>query len=390
MAVSTKVKGVLAAAAAVLALAVVATYGYVVMVASASNICEDEAGASEVDAREARRAQLRQEREERQQEWDRRERERDERWAEMEMEAEEAARRAAFEAEIAKAPPQKHRRVRRFRWESPGETRGRLWNVPHEETDEALLTAFLRVCIAEADGAPEDCIGIWQVVKNNRRRTCDRGSIRRITECDDNGETFLSALRRHQRHVLGYMPIRNARARWVSKLTTECDMPEGWPLSESLWDAQYGAKTCPQTVALGRHLIKGNLPPSVPGHRYSWLPGRPIAWGGRCETKRGACDDRMACARGLARIESDTLNAFWCRVGSRGCRSDPEPICQEMGYTQPPPTEGDAVVDSSHEQRGRDHSGREGVRSGSPGTDLGGPRDDLRREEEHLGAGASS
>ena len=99
------------------------------------------------------------------------------------------------------------------------------------------------------------------------------------------------------------------------------------------WDAGYGAKTCPQTVADARRLIAGELPKARPGARASWLPGRPVTWGGRCETGKAACDDRIACERVLARIpDTDTHNAFWCRIGNAQCRPDPEPICLALGY----------------------------------------------------------
>lgn len=299
--------------------------------------CEStvEAGSpSLADQQEQRRLKRQRASEEFRQRWEERERESEERWKRMDEESQ--ARAKALEAVLAKAPPPKRRvrRVRRFTWESPAETRGRIWNVPVEETMEALETALLRVCIAEADGRPEDCAGIWQVVKGNRRRSCDRGMIRRITECvDGEGETYLSALRRHQRHVLGYIKARNKRAVWISKLTPDCEMPEGYPESEQHWDSHYGSKVCPQTVADVRRLLAGKLPESRPGHRVGWLPGRPVTWGGRCESGKAACDDRMACERVLARIpETDTLNAFWCRIGAAHCRPDPEPICLALGY----------------------------------------------------------
>lgn len=268
--------------------------------------------------------------------WETKEREREERWAKAEAAAK--ASREALEAELAKNPPKKSarraRRVRRFMWESPAETRSRIWNVPEEESETALLAALLRVCIAEADGNPQDCVGIWQVVKNNRMRSCNRAMVRRITECEENGgETHLSALRRHQRHVLGYIKARNKRAIWIRNLTPDCEMPKGWTRGQNRWDAQYGSKTCPQTVADARRLIRGELPESRPGARSRWLSGRPITWGGRCESGKASCDDRMACERVLARIpNTDTLNAFWCRIGMPGCRMDPEPICLALGY----------------------------------------------------------
>lgn len=229
------------------------------------------------------------------------------------------------------------RRIRRFRWGSPAEERGRLWNVPQGESKQILETALLRVCMAEADGEPQDCVGIWQVLKNIRNRSCSRDFVRRITECEeDGGETMLSTIRRAQPHILAVptYKLRNSRAGWIRNLETDCEMPDGWRQGENRWDARYGSKICPQTVELVRHLVKNELPPPRPGARLKWLPGRPITWGGRCETNRASCDDRIACARGLARIKNtgETQNAFWCRPGSPGCRQDAEPICVALGY----------------------------------------------------------
>jgi hypothetical protein len=318
--VSAKVKGLMALMAIVVA-------GVSVSVVTPFIACEETAEAGEeVQARQMRREKARAERDRiRQQyeEWDR------------QFEEKMAAHREAAEnrmvehrASSEQAEPVA-RKVRRWRWEAPAETRGRIWNVPEEESEEALLTALLRVCIAEADGDPQDCTGIWQVVKNNRRRTCDRRLIRRITECDESGEeTYLSALRRHQRHALGMIKARNRRALWISQLTPDCEMPEGYRNGENHWHAHYGSKVCPQAVADARRLIAGKLPESRPGHRVQWLPGRPITWGGRCEASGGACDDHLACARGLVRISgTGTLNAFWRR--SRG-PDDIEPVCQQL------------------------------------------------------------
>jgi len=328
--VSSKLRGAAAIGAILVAVAVGASVTPFLV------SCEDTAETARVEREQERqeaKAKREKTRAEFRQRWEQRERDQEERWAQLQEEGER--QRAELENVLASETPLKRvRRVRRFRWESPAETRGRIWNVPEEETEGALLTALLRVCIAEADGRPQDCTGIWQVIKGNRRRACDRGMIRRITECvDGEGETYLSALKRHQRHVLGMMKFRNKRAVWISKLMPDCEMPEGYLKSENHWDAHYGSKACPQAVADARRLIAGKLPESRPGHRVKWLPGRPVTWGGRCETKGGACDDHTACQRVLARIpDTNTLNAFWCRVGSERCRPDPEPICLAMGY----------------------------------------------------------
>jgi len=264
--------------------------------------------------------------------------------------AERARLVAEREAQVAAGPSaaferlwQKQLRARRlfsFAWESPPETRGKAWNVPEGDTspEEATLTAFVRICIAEADGYLQDCVGIWQVMKNIRRRSCERGHVRRITQCEEGGgETLLSVMRRAQPHILampGYK-LRNDRAAWIRNVTTDCENPpEGWGGTENQWDARYGSKRCPHVVELGQYLMKGKLPPDRPGVDLEWLPGRPITWGGRCETKRASCDDQIACQRGLARVTGgpDTKNAFWCKIGQRGCRTTPEPVCVALGY----------------------------------------------------------
>lgn len=222
------------------------------------------------------------------------------------------------------------RKLRRFGWRSPAATRGQLWNIPEEESVAATVEAFLRVCLVESSGHLPDCVGIWQVAKNVRRRSCARDIDQRITECEEGGrETYLSALRRTQHVVLGEVTPKSRRARWISKLTTDCEPPEDYDGSQNHWDTFY-AKRCQRVVELGSHLVKGQLPPRRSGHRLGWLPHHPITWGGRCETRSGACDDHLACARGLVRIpDTNTKNAFWCRPGRRSCPEGIDPICQK-------------------------------------------------------------
>jgi hypothetical protein len=272
-------------------------------------------------------------------------------------EAEATAREQARRAKRAR-----ERRLRRFLWEAPADARGRVWNVPAEESGQATLTALVRICIAEADGRPQDCVGIFQVLKNIRRRTCDRARIRRITECEeDGGETLLSVMRRAQRHILGDMKLRNKRAGWIRQLETDCEPPPTWTHGLNQWDAQY-TKRCQQTVALARTLLDGELPPQVPGQRLHWLKGRPITWGGRCETGKASCDDRIACSRGLARIpDTKTANAFWCRPGTAGCAPTIDPICARFEQRPDPealqedPVDREQVSQTSDAPRGGAH-----------------------------------
>jgi hypothetical protein len=220
------------------------------------------------------------------------------------------------------------RRVRQWVWESPAETRARVWNVPEEESAEAAATGLLRICLSEADGSRDDCVAIWQVLRNIRSRSCDRRRVRRITECDDDGETMLSVMRRAQRFAMGVSAARSVRTRWVSEVTLSCTQPASWPHSEHMWQRQYG-RSCQDTAELARQLISGE------NVEYVIRGATPITWGGRCESGRGACDDPIACSRGLARIPGlSTHNAFWCRPGSAGCSPTIDPICTGQNNPQ--------------------------------------------------------
>jgi hypothetical protein len=231
---------------------------------------------------------------------------------------------AEAEAEALRAKRLRERQLRRWAWESPAEVRSRLWNVPEEESAEAEATALLRVCMCEADGSELDCLGIWQVLRNIRSRGCTREGFRqRITECDDDGETMLSVMRRAQRFATGMLPPRSRRTQWVAELELDCTRPRSYPGSDASWASQYG-RSCPGTAALAQRLIAGDEPPMP-------FPGvRPITWGGRCEDERGACDDTVACGRGLARVTGvETLNAFWCVPGTQGCAEEMDPLCAQ-------------------------------------------------------------
>lgn len=230
---------------------------------------------------------------------------------------------AEAEAAIAES---KQRRVRQWVWESPSETRARVWNLPEEESDEAAATGLLRICLSEADGSYNDCVAIWQVLRNIRSRSCDRRRVRRITECDDEGETMLSVMRRAQKSVMGMSKARSVRTRWIREVTLACEQPPSWPHSERMWQRQYG-RSCSETATLAQRMIAGD------NVEHVILGARPITWGGRCESGRGACDDPLACARGLIRIQGvDTLNAFWRRPATPG---EVDPVCAELGYGNP-------------------------------------------------------
>jgi hypothetical protein len=257
-------------------------------------------------------------------------------------------RRQESEAMAAKQPPRKGRRVRRVRrwaWLSPAEKRAKIWNVPKRETDDAVVTGLVRICTSEQQGSVPDCVGIWQVLNNIRSRSCNRSYTQLITECDENGETLLSAMGRASRYVVGVVEPKHRRQRWIARLETDCEMPrffeadvrrycKGRDLEEcaqQIWETQH-RRDCESTVKLARGLVSGKRPRRI-------TRARVIAWGGRCEDPGGACDDRLACARGLARVPhlekgpQKTANGFWCRPGSgRSCPDDIDPVCIKMGY----------------------------------------------------------
>jgi len=250
----------------------------------------------------------------------------DRQWEEREarLDAERAERERVLMEEMAKLPPlPPKRRVRRWTWKSPAETRAELWNVPEEETQASIETGLLRICISEADGDEDDCIGIWQVLNNIRSRSCNRGYIRLITECDDEGETLLSVMRRASARVLGTVPPTTKRQEWISQLELSCERPSKFYGNQDVWQKQYENRRCPRAVKLVKNLVAGTHDEPLTGVRI-------IAWGGRCENKRGACDDAIACQRGLVRAPGvdDTHNAFWCRPGAPGCPDDVEPACR--------------------------------------------------------------
>ena len=216
--------------------------------------------------------------------------------------------------------------VRRYEWGGSAEERAELWNIPTGESREATATAFLRICVSEASGNRADCLGIWQVVKTIRSRSCNREVFPNITECNDDGETYLSTMRRVSKRLLGVAPPKTRRQRWIAELGLDCNPPPMWPHSDKRWDNGY-REVCEDTVKLAYDMVDGKR-----NYRWPIRYAKPVAWGGRCESGRGACDDRIACSRGLARLHTTTLNAFWCKPGTPGCRSEIDPICIKLGF----------------------------------------------------------
>ena len=292
--------------------------------------CEETAEAGEFfeERRERRQAEARVERERILQDEEERSRRLDERLADR-----------PERLEVQPVPAPRVRKVRRWVWESPAETRSKLWNVPQTEDTVTTATGLLRICMTEADGHEDDCIAIWQVLNNIRSRSCDRQRVRRITECDEDGETLLSVMRRAQRFALGVVPPRSRRTRWIASLELTCEQPESYPGDARGWVRQYG-RSCGNTSTLVQRLVVGqNVQPVIRG-------ARAIAWGGRCESRGGACDDPIACSRGLIRIRGlSTLNAFWRRPRTP---DEIEPVCRELGFGRQPV--GDEVAQADAER----------------------------------------
>ena len=263
--------------------------------------------------------------------WDAWEREREERWAREEAERE--AGRAQMEAEAAEyvKANEKRQRLRRRQardkmWllKSPSAIREALWAIPRVGGHEATVEGLLRVCVSEAGWRPEglrDCVWIWQVTQNIRaRKNCVVGDYRGITECGEGGESDLSAMRRLSGRVLDESKARTVRQRFISKLASSCERPLFFPRGDS-WERNL-KRPCERIASEVRAIVR------LKADRNLTNGAVPIAWGGRCEDSGGACDDEMACRRGLARIPgSDTYNAFWCRPGSRGCSAEIDPVC---------------------------------------------------------------
>jgi hypothetical protein len=125
------------------------------------------------------------------------------------------------------------------------------------------------------------------------------------------------------------VPARNKRQVWIRELEMSCERPESFRLPGNIWE-RHLLKRCQRTASIAKRLVDGE-PLSI-------TRARIIAWGGRCEDSRGACDDRHACERGLARVKGlETHNAFWCSPasGGPGCPTSFDPICEKLGYKAP-------------------------------------------------------
>jgi len=196
---------------------------------------------------------------------------------------------------------------------------GEVWQVPELPEPNATVLGLHRIWASEVEwNSKPDMLGIWQVVQNVRAKHCNREKAPRITECKDGQETLVSSMRRLSKRVMGMMPPHNARTKWVRNVGLTCEKPEAWPVDRS-WE--YMIPFCEASAELAQQIVNKK--------RRAFLTRNaiPMAWGGRCEVPGGACDDSIACQRGLARIPAKTINAFWCRPGSRGCHPTKDPIC---------------------------------------------------------------
>jgi len=223
--------------------------------------------------------------------------------------------------------------IKKFPSGTSSRTRPVIISTSESEIEDTTVEALLRICTSEQEDSRDDCIGIWQVLTNIRSRSCNYSMIKNITECDNNGETMLSAIRRGNRYISGLAEPRTKRQRWLSHMKISCDMPRFYPYGRRTWES-YNKPHCMETVKLARKLVRGEI--------GSLTESLIIAWGGRCETVEGACDDRFACQRGLVRaLNLETANAFWCRPGTYKCPtgvkgSGIDPVCIRLGYKKAP------------------------------------------------------
>lgn len=265
-------------------------------------------------------------------------------------------------------------RIRRgvSRRTDPIADRERLWDLAALTQEDAEATALLRISASEHEFENElDTLGIFQVMRSVRVSHCDNTRFgdhvrRRITQCETASgdlvrpgdhetiegarETRLSAMRRLSERALGVVDPRTRRGQWISTLTLDCTEPDNWP-EETIyrgrrrvqrgrgpWEGSSIQENCREIVVLVRGLLDGSI-------RRRLSRANLLAWGGRCERhcddpsdrstcrQTGACDDSLACRRGLRRIESTaTSNAFWCRPGEPFCPEGIEPVCQPLGY----------------------------------------------------------
>jgi len=203
--------------------------------------------------------------------------------------------------------------VQRWRWAAPADAPAVDVRVSRASMDAATELGLFRICGSEVEWSSErDCIGIWQVLKHIRSRSCDRSRIARITECANGEETALSAMRRASSRVMGAKTTRVSRLSWLARAELSCERPEGFSTGRH-WGGRLRG-LCEQGALLAHALVSGEDTRTVTGR------AEPITWGGRCERDGGACDDPIACRRGLGRIpRTRTANAFWCKRGTPGC-----------------------------------------------------------------------
>jgi hypothetical protein len=118
--------------------------------------------------------------------------------------------------------------------------------------------------------------------------------VLRSTRRDD--ETIVDTMRRHAPRVVGGLPARSDRERWVRALNAEATRPDHFPAHLD-WE-DYRPRWV-DVMEFTRRLLAGRTRDRC---RRS-----PITWG-------GPMDDWLAIRRGLVRVDcGDTRNRFWAR-----------------------------------------------------------------------------
>ena len=211
-------------------------------------------------------------------------------------------------------------RVETWAWRSGRDAKPSVSFVYGYDDSNRTKEGLLKICVSEAgfDGF-RDCAWIWKTLINIRSEKCERNKYPLITECVDGKETMVSAMRRASKRVMGMVEPKFRRHYWIRELSMSCDKPPSFP------DGVPWSRYHDDCLAMAK-FVDG----LVEGRPRFRTFGVPIAWGGRCEHGYGACDDWIACKRGLVRIPgTETRNSFWCMPGTRRC-PDFEPVCSKQ------------------------------------------------------------
>lgn len=214
-------------------------------------------------------------------------------------------------------PRQRHSCRARFSRSNPEIENLRLGRTPG--LTEVTRLVLARIIVSEANWIHDDH---RDAIDDHNHAELDAGLLYQVLRYTRrSGETLLGAMRRHSPHVSEARPIpsrrNHARMTWVRELQLNRHRPYHFP-EDLNWTRDYQPRW-EAVLALAQSLLEGDADALGP------YVGAPIiTWGGRCEDRHGACDDRIAVGRGLVPFETGaTANRFWCRPGATGCTGAP-------------------------------------------------------------------